>query len=170
MVLLADEEVLLIGDSDPGVPGSAWWVVPGGGIDEGESAILAALREVHEETGLHLDPCQLEGPVARRIVVHGYSDRIRVQEEVFLRARCGRFQPSTAGWTASERNRMTGHRWFPLSALPDSVWPSDLIDLVERRSVEMGMVEESTVPLTEHEWDEVGKLIDDAGNCSAAPR
>ena len=34
-------------------PGS--WVMPGGGLDPGESMADAVVREVHEETGVDLD-------------------------------------------------------------------------------------------------------------------
>lgn len=32
------------------------WTLPGGGIDHGEDPRRAVVREVHEETGLHVDP------------------------------------------------------------------------------------------------------------------
>ena len=43
-VLLIDDRdrILLFADSDPGVPGSRWWITPGGGIDPGESDASAA--------------------------------------------------------------------------------------------------------------------------------
>ena len=31
------------------------WMVPGGGIEEGESSLEAAVREVEEETGLDIE-------------------------------------------------------------------------------------------------------------------
>lgn len=37
-----------------------WWEIPGGGMDPGESSEQAALREVHEETGItnvEIGPC-----------------------------------------------------------------------------------------------------------------
>jgi putative (di)nucleoside polyphosphate hydrolase len=37
--------------TDPEGPGS-WWQMPQGGIDEGEDPATAALRELHEETGM----------------------------------------------------------------------------------------------------------------------
>jgi 8-oxo-dGTP pyrophosphatase MutT (NUDIX family) len=37
------------------------YAFPGGRVDEGESAVEAALREVHEELGLRLDPGQVVG-------------------------------------------------------------------------------------------------------------
>jgi len=35
---------------------SRQWALPGGRVDEGETSIEAALRETHEEIGLHLEP------------------------------------------------------------------------------------------------------------------
>ena len=48
VLLVCGPEVLLLNDSDPGVPGLSWWVVPGGGIDAGEPAREAAAREIAE--------------------------------------------------------------------------------------------------------------------------
>lgn len=51
----ADGRVLLTRFDSPGHPDSGLWTMPGGGIEWGESAELAATRELAEETGLSAD-------------------------------------------------------------------------------------------------------------------
>ncbi|MDO5092054.1 MAG: NUDIX domain-containing protein [Propionibacteriaceae bacterium] len=161
VLLIADEAVLLINDTDPGIPGSSWWVVPGGGMEPGDSLPVAASREIAEETGLTLAPSQLVGPVARGRACHGFSDRIRFQEDAFFLARVPRFEPSRRGWTTAERTRLKGFGWFPLDALPTSVWPSRLAEVATASAdhpLDLGEYEESTVPLTQAEWEQARLL------------
>lgn len=162
VLLVAGAEVLLINDSDPGVPGSSWWVTPGGGIDGTESVVVAACREVAEETGAELTASQLHGPLGQGIAVHGYSDRILVQEEQFHRAEVPRFTPRTSGWTPKERTRMKGLAWHRLDDLPDALWPARLPELLRatpERPLTLGRREESTVPLTAREWQLVNEAL-----------
>ena len=51
----AGPEVLLTRNSARG-PHPGWWTLPGGGIDHGEEARQALVREVREETGTRLHP------------------------------------------------------------------------------------------------------------------
>lgn len=148
ILVVADGRILLQQDSDPGVPGSRWWVTPGGGIDDGESAETAAVRELWEETGLEVAPEQLRGPVAERVVRHGYSDRILIQHETFFRVDVPYYEVIPKGLTRTERERMQGHRWFPVDALPDDCWPATLSTLIEWNGgdpVQLGEMDESTV-------------------------
>lgn len=48
--MIRDEAVLLVHQSDE--PDSDFWVLPGGGLEEGESLDQCAEREVFEETGM----------------------------------------------------------------------------------------------------------------------
>jgi 8-oxo-dGTP diphosphatase len=56
VVLVNDREHLLLQYRGPRAPTSPGrWSLPGGSIEPGETAEMAAHREVREETGLHLD-------------------------------------------------------------------------------------------------------------------
>jgi 8-oxo-dGTP pyrophosphatase MutT (NUDIX family) len=157
VVILHASSVLLLADTDPGLPGTRWWVTPGGGIDAGESAAEAAVRELLEETGLDVELRDLLGPVAVRTVVHGYSDQILQQSEEFfvLRVR-DRFEPTQDGLTVDEQITLVGWAWLPLAELSQQahpIWPGNLAELAALADAEtlwpldLGVIEESTVPV-----------------------
>ena len=162
-VLLVDDRgrLLLFRDSDPGLsPVPRWWITPGGGVDPGESDQEAAVREIAEETGLVIDGGDLVGPVATRHVLHGYSDVVTAQDEVFWLVRTHAFEVDTAGHTEVEQLTMTAHRWWTRAELAETaeeLWPRDVLALwqhaeaLDARStataLDLGVVEESTVPV-----------------------
>lgn len=161
-ILVVDDHdrLLLFADTDPGLPGSGWWITPGGGIDPGESEHEAALRELEEETGLTISAGELLGPLLVRRVVHGYTDVVIDQVDSFYACWVPAFDVSDAGHTEEERITMTSHRWWSrhdLAETAEEIWPANLVDLwaeADRRRapgdprppLDGGDVEESTVP------------------------
>lgn len=151
VVVRSGGQVLLFKDTDPGVPGSGWWVTPGGGIDPGETPAQAAIRELFEEAGLVISEADLIGPIAVRDVVHGYSDQILVQQETFYAVDVVRFTVDTTGFTEEERLKMVDSGWFTVEEVASlTVWPAELPQLLDADGSvvhDLGQVEESTVPL-----------------------
>ncbi len=154
IVVTDGRRVLMFMDTDPGIPGSKWWLTPGGGIDVGESQIEAAARELAEETGLTVAPTQLRGPIMERTVVHGFSDQVLIQTESFYALQHPVFEVDTSGHTEDEQVTLKGHAWLDIADLgvqPIPIWPANLPELIDvmnrpdRWPWRVGMVEESTL-------------------------
>jgi len=136
-VLLVDDRdrLLLVRGHDVDRPERTWWFTLGGGIDPGESPREAAVREVREETGLHVPEEDLVGPVLARSAVFDFQrEHVRQDEEFFL-ARIDRPAPvHREGWTAVERSFMDELRWWDLEELHEvdvEVFPAGLAELTQ---------------------------------------
>jgi len=137
VILLDDaDRVLLIRGHDVDQPERSWWFTVGGGIDPGEDARSAAVREVREETGLVLEPTELVGPVFTRSAVFDFfAESCRQDEEIFLARVVVRDDAmlSRDGWTDLELDVLDELRWWELDALrrvTEEVFPQGLADLV----------------------------------------
>jgi len=86
--------------------------LPGGHVEEGESVVATAVREMEEELGVVLDP----DSVAVLGVVHRRSDTNRI--DFFVRALSWRGEPHIA-----EPDKCDALSWFPLDDLPEAVVP-----------------------------------------------
>lgn len=76
-------EVLLIHKTDNNL-----WALPGGGVDVGESAPDAAVRETKEETGFDVEVTSLVGIYTNPAHVMAYADgEVRQQFSICFRAR-----------------------------------------------------------------------------------
>jgi len=118
-VVLTDEggRVLLFHAVTDDVGPAGWWELPGGGIDEGESFLDAAVREIREETGLVLDPAQFGPPAWRRDTTWRARGLRRLQHEVVVAARVPGHRPDirTDGQTATELEIYVEARWWEVA-------------------------------------------------------
>lgn len=83
------------------------WVLPGGGIDEGESPQEAALREIKEETGLGVRICRLAAVL---------------DPTTSLTSRIHLFECSVLDGELRASDESSDVRFFPLDHLPNNLF------------------------------------------------
>jgi ADP-ribose pyrophosphatase YjhB (NUDIX family) len=156
LVVDAADRLLLLRGGDPAVPGPLFWWTVGGGLEPGESARAAAVRELHEETGLVVAEGDLVGPVHRDVSSFEF-DRYRVeQENEFFAVRVEAWTPAPAALDAPELASIDGAGWWTAEQLRaqaagrphdgpgrpgEPVYPPDLaavLDTAVGRSVSRG--------------------------------
>jgi 8-oxo-dGTP pyrophosphatase MutT (NUDIX family)/GNAT superfamily N-acetyltransferase len=132
LLVTADADILLLSSLDPLRPDRGpYWFAVGGGVEKGESLEEAALREVHEETGLEL--VELGPVVLTRNASFDFEDDHYEQDESYFVAWVERFDPVADGWTDLERRAMSGHKWWSIGGLKQTeatVFPGDLAELI----------------------------------------
>lgn len=109
---------------------AGFWMLPGGGVDPGESHEVAAVRELREETGMVAPgpmPC-----IARRDYTYFWKGRtIRTLERIYL-FRSETETIDTSGWQAGDASWIRDLGWWThdrLAATGDIVRPPGLVQL-----------------------------------------
>lgn len=125
LLLDASDRLLLVQSGDA-------WLVPGGGVEEGEGLAEAAARELCEETGLTVTPAHLyQVAYTTGRADLGWASGL-FRDDFFLH-RVISHQVDPAGLTEFERRYYQGHRWWTqaeLAATRETIYPADLAALV----------------------------------------
>ena len=125
--------------------GTNWWATPGGGMEEGEKATAAAIRELAEEAAI--DVPAVEGPLWRSSHFFRSGNDLVLQHEVFFLARVGSDAVSMEGMDPFEAEITLGHRWWPLDELEvsgEAIYPRGLAGLV-RDVLRLGVPDKAPV-------------------------
>jgi TDG/mug DNA glycosylase family protein len=127
LVLDASGRILLLRWQNS-ASGEVWWILPGGRIDEGETAELAIRRELVEELGLEADP----GPrIGTRERVYPLDGVIVEQHDSFFVVRVDSHDPVARVDLVAEG--VHGHRWWTpaeLASTVERIAPADLAELL----------------------------------------
>lgn len=123
LLLSPKNELLLMCADDPkttakdGTYNGRFWFPLGGEIEPGESIMQAAIRELHEETGLQENDVEF-GPLVWfgefELVLSGTLTRLKQQ---FIVARTQQKSVSTQNLTESEKQVIKELRWFSLEEI-----------------------------------------------------
>jgi 8-oxo-dGTP pyrophosphatase MutT (NUDIX family) len=113
-----DGRVLLLLGTDLFRRTDHYWLSVGGGVERGETLAEAAVRELHEETGLEVAPGDLGDPIATSVIEFGMFGLLPVtQQQTYFAVAVPDTTVTFAGQGWIERRSMAGHAWLSPEAL-----------------------------------------------------
>jgi 8-oxo-dGTP pyrophosphatase MutT (NUDIX family) len=129
VVIDEDDRILLFYTATPKlVSPRVRWITPGGGVDDHESHLAGALRELYEETGLQVET--LTGPIhAVNSSATLASGVVQTSYTEFFVLRTKNFNVSRENWLDYEHDEIHDIGWFTRSEIEDgsmAVAPADL--------------------------------------------
>lgn len=104
-IVIKDGKILLTHERNSG-----WWLLPGGGLEEGETPEECCVREVEEETGV------IVRPVERFLHVYEYYEEYRYGGYCFI---CEAVGQGKMNPTEAEIKRGIEPKWIPFEEAVD---------------------------------------------------
>jgi 8-oxo-dGTP pyrophosphatase MutT (NUDIX family) len=122
-----DGSVLLLLEQDPARAGELYWGTIGGAVDPGEDHVSAAVRELHEETGIVVAPEALGDPFHRRRTEYSWNGVDYAGEATCFAVRLPRDTPVSFDLLESEEvGNVLEARWLTADEVAADgrlVWP-----------------------------------------------
>jgi 8-oxo-dGTP pyrophosphatase MutT (NUDIX family) len=98
--------------------GERFWLSAGGGIERGETLVQAAVRELHEETGIAVDPSLLGEPIGTSVIEFTSFGVLAVtQHQTYFTVAVEDTAVSFDRQGALERLTIVEHAWLSAEAL-----------------------------------------------------
>lgn len=118
----AGQVFLILTHFDPELGLPPRWLTPGGGIDEGETPVAAAIRELLEETGITTTAEQLGEPIWVTSGRWDWADGIHYQTytDTFFLLQQNDFVLDRSAWTPDEHRDVLEYRWWNVQDLIES--------------------------------------------------
>lgn len=107
-----DGQVLLLLGHDPARPSAPYWFTIGGGVETGETAEEAAVREMLEETGIRVETSQLVGPFHRGTHTFSFAGVDYVSDSTFFAVRVDDVIVTFDGLEDCEIGNIFDARWW----------------------------------------------------------
>jgi nucleoside triphosphatase len=136
-VFSSDNKVLLgLADPKAGGPYAGEWVVPGGGVDEGETKEQAARRELLEETGVDLSPYEVKfideiDSDTREKTLRGTGERVAV--DMHFNTFEAHIDKPAAEIATKPNDEFAELKWFDIADLPKIKMPPTCVGFFKRQ-------------------------------------